>query len=118
MNRQEQLAISMARKSVSKFRLGAVLAKRKRIISAGFNNMRKTHPFHKDEYSLGLHAEIHACIGVSADELEGSSIYVARLLRDDSLALAKPCKVCLRFLLSVGISRVFYSTNEGGFVEL
>ena len=117
MDDRIRLAKSMALKSPSRFRLGAVLARRKHIVSTGYNQMRKTHPlqdkYHDGPHSLGLHAEVHACIGVPAADLHGAEVFVARVLRDGTLALAKPCLVCQKFLSSVGVRRVTYTTPDG-----
>lgn len=111
------LAKNMALKSVSRFRLGAVLARRGKVLSTGYNQMRKTHPLMRkhsnEEFELGLHAEVHACIGVSAGDLHGADVWVARVCRDGKLAIAKPCSVCQRFLRSVGVNRVYYSMDDG-----
>lgn len=117
VNKKLELAIRMANKSTSRFRLGAVLFHRNQVISTGYNCMKKTHPlqqkFSRKEITLGLHAEIHACLGVSVSDLIRSEIYVARILRNGSLALAKPCQVCQKFLEDVGISKVTYTTAAG-----
>ncbi|MHC4278169.1 MAG: hypothetical protein ACYSTI_12740 [Planctomycetota bacterium] len=117
MESRIELAKNMARKSPSRFRLGAVLVKRRRIISTGYNQMSKTHPlqekYHDGSHTLGTHAEVHACIGVSADDLLGAEVYVARLLKDGTQALAKPCLVCRKVLSSLGVYRVVYTTPEG-----
>ena len=39
-----QLAVTCAHKSKSRFRLGAVVADRGRVLGVGFNQMGKTHP--------------------------------------------------------------------------
>ncbi len=117
MNRHARLASTIAAKSPSRFRLGAVLVKRNRVLSVGWNNMSKSHPLQQKycdhDHALGLHAEVHSCLGVSLPELNGANMYVARVLRDGTLALAKPCRVCQRFLISVGIRKVTYTTDEG-----
>lgn len=112
------LASSMAIKSVSKFRLGAVLVKKGRVISTGFNMMGKSHPIMqrylgKSDFTLGLHAEVHACIGVAAEDLLGAELWVCRLHRNGNMAMARPCRVCQRFLIDVGVKRVYYSNNLG-----
>lgn len=112
------LAKNMALKSVSKFRLGAVLVKKGRVISTGYNDMNKSHPIMqkylgKRDFTLGLHAEVHSCIGVSASDLLGADLWVCRLHKDGSLAMARPCQVCQRFLADVGIRRVHFTDNSG-----
>ena len=115
----------MAMKSKSHVRLGAVLTKRRRVISAGVNNMRKTHPIVQqhspgDDFTRGTHAEIHACIGVSARDLEGAEIYTVRLLRNGQKALAKPCKICQSYMRSVGVVGVWFTVDADnvGYLEL
>ncbi len=117
MQKHIDLALSMANKSTSKFRLGAVLAKRGNVISTGYNQMDKTHPlqnkFYKGDGVLGLHAEVHACIGVPAASLHGAHLYVMRILADGRIAMAKPCPTCYKFLASVGVARITFSTGYG-----
>jgi len=48
----------------------------------------------------------------------GSIIYVARVKRDGSLALAKPCDTCYYFLKSMKVEAVYYTISNdewGGF---
>jgi len=116
--RHFELAAKTALRSDSKFRLGAVLAKRNRAISWGWNDMRRTHPIMR-EYNYdkawvpGVHAEIDACLGVDRDDLNNADVYVVRIRKDGSYGLAKPCLICTRILKSMGISRAYYSTEEG-----
>ena len=116
MNRKKavhRIAINMALKSPSKFRVGAVVFK-KNILSAGYNQ-RKTHPLLSkigNQFMKGLHAELHACIGLDAEQMEGASIYVVRLKLDGSIGLAKPCKMCQTYLREVGFKTAYYSTNS------
>jgi deoxycytidylate deaminase len=117
-----QLAIRMAEKSPSRFRLGAVLAYRNQVLSTGHNNMGRTHPlqqkFARDRsFALGLHAEVDACLGVAEADLDGADLYVARILKDGRVAMAKSCAVCIKFMKDVGIHRVYF-TNENGNLEV
>ena len=111
-----QLAVRTAYRSESKFRLGAVLVKKNRVLSWGINKMDKSHPV-QQEYSdvpflTGLHAEIHSCIGLHQEDLEGSSIYVARLLKNGKTALALPCDGCQRFMKVCGVREAFYTDSQ------
>lgn len=78
--------------------------------------MEKTHPinkrFNKLPFEVGQHAEINACLGVDAIDLKGAEVYVFRVLKNDSQALAKPCKMCQNYLRSVGVKKVHYTTAE------
>jgi deoxycytidylate deaminase len=111
-----ELALNMAHKSESRFRLGAVLAKRNKVISTGYNQMRKTHPlqekYNKGEHTIGLHAEVHACLSVDIADLNGAELFVARVLKNGNQAMAKPCETCVRFMRDVGIRTVTYTTDN------
>ena len=118
LQRYFDLAESMALKSDSRFRLGAVLVRKRRIISAGFNQMRKTHPIMQSHakdlgWTVGLHAEVHACLGVAPRLLEGSDVYVVRIKANGETAMAKPCSFCARFLSEVGIRAAHFTTSDG-----
>lgn len=112
------LAILHARKSTSKFRLGAVLAYRYRLLSMGYNDMSRTHPImHKyntnKKIQKNLHAEVDACLGIPEHMMKGATIYVARILKDNRTANAEPCKICQRFMRAMGIKNVWHTTGHG-----
>ncbi len=77
--------------------------------------MSRTHPAMAKltDRPVGLHAEIHACLGIPMADLEGSSIFVYRVLKNGKPALAKPCHLCQKFLLNVGIKSVTFTTASG-----
>jgi len=110
-----QCAIKAAHCSSSKMRLGAALVKSKNILSTGFNQMNKTHPrqeqFNFNRETIGLHAEVHVCLGVARGDLIDSTLYLVRILKNNFLALSKPCNSCERFLYSVGVKKVVYTTG-------
>lgn len=122
-----ELALKVARRSQSKFRLGAVLTVRKDILGEGWNQMGRTHPRQLSTYRStrrdwvpGLHAEVHACLGFDAVP-RGASVWVARIHRNGQPALAAPCDLCITFLAHIGVERVWFTTgNEAkvGMVEL
>lgn len=116
-----RLALNMARKSqCSGFKVGACLARGKSIFSVGVNQV-KSHPMAyrrkqarvKGSWRYGLHAEVHACLGLDTSQLQGASIYVVRVKKDGTLGMAKPCIRCQEFLRAVGVKRAYYSTNDG-----
>ena len=118
-----QLAVRTAGKSPSRFRLGAVLARRNQVLSTGHNNMARSHPLQQKyatnrSFVLGLHAEVDACLGVAEADLEGADLYVARILKDGRVAMAKPCQVCIKFIIDVGIRRVYYTQWDGSLEAL
>ena len=113
-------AIAMSGNGVGtrgKFRLGAVLVHRNSIVSIGMNSY-KTHPLmaERTEWPF-LHAEQHAIIRAGVDNCEGLDLYIARVLKNNDLALSKPCKVCTELIKDVGIKNIYYSTNAKEFIS-
>lgn len=100
-------------KNRNRFRLGAVLVDRKRIVAAKYNSL-KTHPMMGFFYAYPyLHAEAATIFSYGIDNCYGSTLYVVRIKRDNSLGLAKPCSSCEKLIKLAGVKQVIYSTNEG-----
>ena len=92
-----------------------MLAKGNRVLGVGFNKP-KTHPKLKTWSYVegsGIHAEMSACLGLGPQRLVGSSIHVARLLRNGEWGLAKPCFACQNFLRHAGVRSMFYTVKPG-----
>jgi len=115
---QAAKAVAMTASGVGQrgtFRLGSVLVYKNRIVSAGVNSY-KTHPVLANRTPWPfLHAEQHAIIRYGIDNCEGLVLYVARVLKNNDLALAQPCDVCNDLIKEVGIKQVVYSIDDGGF---
>ena len=95
------------------FKLGAVLVKdNKRIISAGFNQL-KTHPklaeFSDWPY---IHAETACIFKRGLKNCKGLDLYVVRLGKKGDRKLAKPCSICMHFIDEARINKVYYSIND------
>lgn len=92
-------------------RLGAVIVKKNRVISIGYNKPHKTHPKSNTKFKT-IHAEFDAILGCEKDDLRGATIYV---LRDANagINLARPCACCMELIKMVGIKKVIYTTLEG-----
>lgn len=105
------LVMSQSRKSPMRFKLGAAIIKRGKLIGFGYNS-RKTHPkFGTNDNFRTLHAE-------------GSALYSCHLLGNDPAGatiiiyrkggrMSKPCEHCMEMLAKAGIKKVIY-TNETG----
>jgi deoxycytidylate deaminase len=109
-----KLARTEASKSTHHFRVGAVIFKKKIIISSGHNYKSKSvkhhHPiFRKRKNSV--HAEVDAIIRAKVN-LKGCSLLVVRLSAYDKLALSKPCAHCMTYIEHVGIKNVYYSITD------
>lgn len=97
--------------SSSRIRVGACLAKNRKLISYGHNSDTKTHPAMLQRgYSWGyMHAELAAIIGVHKTDLRGAHIYVYREKGNGSLGLSRPCPRCQVILRAAGISMAYYT---------
>lgn len=92
-------------------RLGAVITRGSDIVGIGFNK-KKTHPLSTTRFN-NIHAELSAIINSGIEDLSGCSIYVYRETKQKQIALARPCEHCVKMLKQVGISKVFYTTDNG-----
>lgn len=103
------------------FRVGAILVQRATIVTARYNSY-KTHPrLNKWTPYPYLHAEQAAIFAAGWETVQASTglkLYVARVHRDNTLALAKPCSVCQAIISCTPIKEVYYSTKNGNFLRL
>ena len=109
------------------YHLGCIAVVKNKIISSSPNKL-KTHPLQKvyDSYREfncrseprnmhSIHAEI-ACLNalryqnINYKEIE---LYIVRVRRDGNLGMARPCVACSQYIKSLGIRKIFYSTNFG-----
>jgi deoxycytidylate deaminase len=113
LDKAENLALC----SPDNFRVGAILVRGGNIISTGFNKGWKSHPIQASMYPdrgwKAAHAEIDALRGLRPYDVLGSSIFVVRLRKDGTRALARPCFKCFEVLTQYGIKKVYYSTEKG-----
>jgi pyrimidine deaminase RibD-like protein len=106
-------AIQYAKKNPVKGlpRFAALITDKKRIVSYGFNSWT-THPlqakFCMHPEAIHLHAEI-AAIAAAKCDVEGMSMFVARVLRSGEPALARPCKGCQDALLAFKFKNVYWT---------
>lgn len=112
MDRYLSLAKRISERSDSRFRVGCVIVRKNRVISVGWNDMRKSHP-KCGTYGNYLHAEIRSLLKLSGADTQNATAYVCRILANGNVGLAKPCPVCYRALKLAGIVNVVYTTNDG-----
>lgn len=99
---------------IAKTRVGAMLVRRKTILSYGFNQY-KTHPLQKtfasNPHRLHLHAEIAAIVNASRRgySLEGATIFLARILKNGDPAPIHPCPGCAGALHHYGIASIHHT---------
>jgi len=59
-----------------------------------------------------LHAELACILNLDRSITSGGTIYVVRVGKDGNYKMSKPCTMCEAALKHVGVSRVYYSTND------
>ena len=117
--------IAIASESVGNARIASALVCRNEIVSVGINK-RKSHPlqakYSRNEQAIMVHGELDAIINALRDrrlvDIERSTMYVVRVKRDGSLALARPCSGCQRAIVAFGIRSVRYTCDNGDLVML
>lgn len=101
------------------YRVGAVVFKGPRVLSAGHNKYGPCSRIHP-KYRMNLtttHAEQDALIGLNWGKIRGSEILVIRCGRDGRLLMARPCKICFNLILHVGVKAIYYSNRNGEIVR-
>ena len=110
---------------VRQARLVAAVYRKNRLICVA-PNLYKSHPlqarFGRVPEAIFLHAEVNA-IRLSLREVEiedfpSLTMYVGRVLKNGSLALAKPCAGCRSAIQAFGIRKTFYTDYSGNLVRL
>ncbi len=98
-------AIEQCAKSSYKKRMGATVVYQGQIVGIGYNKVHSTGiPLE------GRHAELEALNNTKARYRNGSTVYICRLAKDGSLALAKPCSACRTVMKKMGVKYVWYSS--------
>lgn len=106
------VAFRTAENSECRMKHAAVVVKNGNILSIGINK-NINHPDILSEshvkQNASRHAEMVALRRVANPE--GATIFVARVMRDGSEGMSKPCKNCQRELDKAGVKRVVYTTG-------
>lgn len=100
--------------------MGAVITKKKVILSKGHNYSHKSiknfHPrFQK--WKGSVHAEVD-CIIKARRGLTGTVMYVVRIGKNGKLLNSKPCDRCFAYLQHVGIKKVYYSIDKYPYIVM
>lgn len=110
-----RIAKLMSRKSnAPNFKMGAVIARGRKILGLGANDVIKTHPKSNSPYAH-IHAELAAILNARTD-VSGSTLYIFRAGSNEAPLLAKPCKHCQILIKKENIKFVVYS-NYGSFAK-
>lgn len=100
-----------------RYRLGAVIAKGKRVLATGTNRIGYTKWLDRP-FKESIHAESDAILSLlkarRLNDLVGSTLYVARINATGEVRMSKPCPYCHRLAETVGIKRIVYTNDTGG----
>ena len=82
----------------------------------GQNQRNKTHTLAKKfgHYGATTHAELHVLNQIR--NADGGKLYVYRET-SKGIALAKPCKYCLKLIKEKNIRLIYYTTEDGIVME-
>lgn len=80
-----------------------------------YNYLRFTDKHLNYYYNPSIHAEIQALTKIKYLDIDFSkvSIYVYREYKDGRTAMARPCASCMKFIKSLGIKNIYYTTPDG-----
>jgi len=110
-NRAKRLAISEALSSKHPmFRLGAVLENRRNEVASCCN----IPAFHG---CRGMCAETRLLRHPPRNHSVGGVLYVARVWKDGTLSMARPCNKCMLLIRARGIREINYTNQEGQWVR-
>jgi len=121
MNRILKKAVDLAKESSEKkYRFCSIITdKKNRILSVGFNSLKKSHPLqkemakkcgHKDK--IYLHSEVSAIVNLDYGS-KPFNIYVARVNKSGTRTmLAKPCDICSKLISQVSIKNIYYTRES------
>jgi deoxycytidylate deaminase len=106
-------ASKLAVTSVYRHRHGAIIVKNGKIVATGINRA-VNNPFQVEfpKLQAGLHAEVAALNACRKTDLTGATIYVARVARDGSQVMSKPCINCQKALIARGVKKVYYTIDS------
>ncbi len=121
VNRYINLAVRESFKSTfGRISIGAVIVDGNYVVSRGTNSLR-SHPrqarlndlAHRTAPRSCTHAEVSALVNSKQYDLQGCSIFVGRVGRSGGYANCKPCAACQRGITDSGISRVYFTDENG-----
>lgn len=104
--------------SFRRARVGAVVSKGRRILATGHNYIGFCKFIRNRCYPESVHAEVAAIAQLIKkrryDDIQGSTVYVARIGRAGDLRLSRPCGNCQAVMKALGIKDVVYTDDSGG----
>lgn len=102
--------------------IGAVVTMGSRIISSGCNSQNRCHALQVklDKEMFGceshgpLHAEVDALLPLirKGVDLSNAALYVYREHKNGVLACARPCARCEKLIRRLGITKIYFTTEN------
>lgn len=126
ITRHMETAISIARDTVpfANAKIGAVLLHHNTVVAVANNNNPKTHPlarrYGKNRNALYPHAEIAVLRNAQKRGFKNwrsATLLIARVLRDGTVAMSKPCEGCSIAIRNFNIGKVYYTDEAGDIVR-
>lgn len=108
-------ACELASLSDCRFKHGAIIRKAGNTIAVGINYGVNDPKYLDDEVAAehaAVHAEVAALNACKKANLEGATIYVARVSKNDEPRMSKPCENCQKALKARGVKKVFYTIDN------
>jgi deoxycytidylate deaminase len=110
------IATEQAEKSVVKFKHGACIVKKNKVIGVGFNLssycLGTNWENENHMKSTSIHAELSAIINTPKHRLKNSVLYVVRINDKGDLNDSKPCNSCMNNIRKYKIKLVYYSVSK------
>lgn len=96
-------------------KMGAAIFYKGKFLATGFNSLKTDPSTQWYDTAFTRHAEIHALkkAKVKKFNLTNASVFVYRMTKDGTLAMARPCKMCLDAMADQQIKEIFYTCENG-----
>lgn len=109
-------ALRIASTSTCRQKHGAVITRGGSVIAVGINTQRN-HPSiptdrPRNETPYSYHAEANAIRGARKSDIDGATLWVARINNQGAARLSLPCESCMNLIIKSGIKRVVFTTND------
>ncbi len=107
------LALKTAKLSDERFKVGAVAVSGGRVIGVACNKGRN-HPTILEDNVIKSQASVCAerrLLSTLGQKAKNATIYVARVKKNGSFGLSKPCERCRKALNDADVKKVIYSSQ-------
>lgn len=118
MKRHENLikrAITVAERSMYRWKHGAVVAKGNKIIGFAPNKFRNSPLIDVDNVSVHAEAAVIRELLKNYPDLRSTTIYIARINKAGDATISRPCSNCMKLIVEAGIKEIVYTNEIGGF---